>query len=320
MPKLSSEQKKIAKQLIRIGKKRGESPKDIVTALATGLVESNLTNPHGGDAHSEGWRQERRMYYPNPTNVKASANRFYNELDSVGPGSIGERAQGAQQSAFPGRYSERVGEAREILKQLNRGAQNASQRSKRQAGQNAGPASLARTQTIPGPGLSRLAVLDFIQNRNEPGAIVQFAKEKKSAEATTKISVQSSNQKQTPKRTELKYKEAYKEATQTYSKDHLPIADGAIHVGTAVAKKFGLTVTSTTGGSHVPGSYHYSGRAIDISGDSKQMAKAYRYIRKNVPHAKLTELFYDPAGVYFDNGQKVKGAIGGHSDHIHLAI
>jgi hypothetical protein len=83
---------------------------------------------------------------------------------------------------------------------------------------------------------------------------------------------------------------------------------------------FGLTVTSTTGGSHVAGSYHYSGRAIDISGSPSQMRKAYKYLQKNLPHAKLTELFYDPIGHYWDNGKKISGAIGDHSDHVHLAI
>jgi hypothetical protein len=94
----------------------------------------------------------------------------------------------------------------------------------------------------------------------------------------------------------------------------------AIAIGTRVAKMFGLSVTSTTGGNHVSGSYHYQRRAIDIAGGSKNMRRAFNYIRKNVPQQKLTELFYDPAGFYYDNGKRIRGQIGGHSDHVHFAV
>lgn len=33
----------------------------------------------------------------------------------------------------------------------------------------------------------------------------------------------------------------------------------------------------------------------------------------------LLEVFYDPAGYYFDSGRIVQGAIGNHSDHVHVA-
>lgn len=81
-----------------------------------------------------------------------------------------------------------------------------------------------------------------------------------------------------------------------------------------VARKMGLVVTSTTGGTHAPGSYHYSGRAIDVAGSPSAMARYYRYMAKKSP----TELFYDPiGGMKF--GQQI-GAIGGHSDHVHVAF
>lgn len=34
---------------------------------------------------------------------------------------------------------------------------------------------------------------------------------------------------------------------------------------------------------------------------------------------KIFEAFYDPAGKYFDSGQFVKGAIGGHGTHVHVS-
>lgn len=81
-----------------------------------------------------------------------------------------------------------------------------------------------------------------------------------------------------------------------------------------VARKMGLTVTSTTGGAHAPGSYHYSGRAIDVAGPPSVMARYYRFMAQKNP----TELFYDPLGG-IKNGQQI-GAIGGHSDHVHVAF
>lgn len=76
----------------------------------------------------------------------------------------------------------------------------------------------------------------------------------------------------------------------------------------------GLTVTSTTGGVHAPGSYHYQGRAVDVAGPASVMARYYRFMANKHP----TELFYDPIGG-IKNGVNI-GAIGGHSDHVHVAF
>lgn len=81
-----------------------------------------------------------------------------------------------------------------------------------------------------------------------------------------------------------------------------------------VAHKFGLTITSTTGGQHAPGSYHYRGRAIDVAGPPAAMARFFRFFA----HYKPTELFYDPIGA-IKNGNRIP-PIGGHSDHVHVAF
>lgn len=90
---------------------------------------------------------------------------------------------------------------------------------------------------------------------------------------------------------------------------------------TAGVKQFGLKVTSTTrtpesnaatGGAK--GSYHLSGRAVDLVGTSEQMAAFYRWARLLKP----TELFYDPLGGVKDG--KDIGPVGGHSDHVHIAF
>jgi hypothetical protein len=80
---------------------------------------------------------------------------------------------------------------------------------------------------------------------------------------------------------------------------------------------FGVTVTSTTGGKHVKGSYHYKARAVDVSGSPEQMLAAARAALRDP--TQFREVFYDPLGVYVKNGRVYRGAIGGHSDHVHIA-
>lgn len=102
----------------------------------------------------------------------------------------------------------------------------------------------------------------------------------------------------------------------------------------SLASKFGLNVTSgyrsvakqaaLYAGRSAPGSvaapgksYHNSGRAIDVTPN----AAALRFLAYAFAHPEqFTEVFYDPAGKYIKNGKIVQGAIGGHSDHVHIAI
>lgn len=86
-----------------------------------------------------------------------------------------------------------------------------------------------------------------------------------------------------------------------------------------LARKMGLDITSTTGGKHAPGSYHYSGKAVDVAGSPAQMSRFFDAALERYGKNTL-ELFYDPKGYYVKNGGKVGGAIGGHSDHVHIAL
>ena len=79
------------------------------------------------------------------------------------------------------------------------------------------------------------------------------------------------------------------------------------------AIELGLVITSTTGGVHAPGSYHYQGRAIDVAGPPPAMAAFYTEFAMTLP----TELFYDPLGA-IKNGAPIP-PIGGHVDHVHIA-
>jgi murein DD-endopeptidase MepM/ murein hydrolase activator NlpD len=116
------EQRSIIQQIIAIGKRRGESKREIKSALLTGRIEANYSNPKVATDHdSLGWRQERQMYYKNPTDLKASINRYYNETSQKRDGrgmKSWQLAQAVQRSAFPERYQTASREAEKLLREF----------------------------------------------------------------------------------------------------------------------------------------------------------------------------------------------------------
>jgi cell wall-associated NlpC family hydrolase len=130
LPGLTPQESHVARTVLRRGVKTDATKKELLAAAETGLVEApNFENPAGGDADSEGWRQERTSIYgmgpQGPRNVKASADRFYKEI-RADPGAstaptAGMAAQAAQGSAFPERYDEVKPEANAIVKAFQRG-------------------------------------------------------------------------------------------------------------------------------------------------------------------------------------------------------
>lgn len=107
-------------------------------------------------------------------------------------------------------------------------------------------------------------------------------------------------------------------------------ARGGLHPGIARAVSSvlghfpGLQVTSTTGGGHARGSYHYKGEAADISGSSGLMFKAANWI-KRVMGRNLTEGIHNP-NLSIKFGKRVSPSFWGgatwaeHANHIHLAV
>src|SRR4051812_27850555 len=103
-------------EILRQG--RNQPRRRVLAALVTGRVESNFKNLGGGDADSQGWRQERASLYRNPTNLKASVRRFYQEAAKLDRGQkVGELAADVQRPAaqYRGRYAQHIGEARKLL-------------------------------------------------------------------------------------------------------------------------------------------------------------------------------------------------------------
>lgn len=120
LPGLDASQTKVAAKVLTQGVKAGATKKELLAAAETGLVESNFQNLPGGDADSAGWRQERASLYPDPTNVKHSAQRYFSETASQGHGqgeTAGELAANVQRPAaqYRGRYQEAKPQAKPIV-------------------------------------------------------------------------------------------------------------------------------------------------------------------------------------------------------------
>ncbi len=87
-----------------------------------------------------------------------------------------------------------------------------------------------------------------------------------------------------------------------------------------LAAKFGLTMTSGFRPWDTD-SFHGQDRARDFSnGVNTPEMRAFAIAVAQRWGRRLLEMFYDPLGWYIDNGQKIPGAIGGHSDHVHVAM
>lgn len=314
--KYDKKQLKLAKRLVKIGKKQGASRKQIISAIATGLVETNLKNLGPGyDLDSEGWRGERRMYYDNPRNVKASATRYYQETADILRGnpniSMGDLAQAAQRSAYPERYAQHKEEALGVLSQLGKingavtGSQKASKGKKEQAGGT-------------GSGMSKqdlhAAQLAFVRN---PDKTVEDYAGIHSARQSATQPQQAQEPKVQNKKKGKKEQGSGKLGTKG-NVDVIGIAKMAQQMGLHVGEhpKFGGVAPV-----HTTNSFHYSSRAIDVSGDPALMRKFANRVAKRYGK-KVAELFWrGPGWVNIDNGTPVDyDFVSGHESHVHVAI
>lgn len=116
-----------------------------------------------------------------------------------------------------------------------------------------------------------------------------------------------------------------KKAEQSLKKSHPELKPGIRTVAAVVLSVWpGLSITSTTGGTHADGSYHYKGRAVDIGGDAQEMNKAAQWIGTYLTKT-LSEGIHNP-NLSVDGKKKVDPSFWGsetwsaHLDHIHLAV
>lgn len=84
----------------------------------------------------------------------------------------------------------------------------------------------------------------------------------------------------------------------------------------------GLYVSSTTGGTHSPTSWHYSGHAVDFGsngpGESPEI-EAQNALANAFGDGYFAELF-GPDDWYIKNGVRYSGTFPAHHDHLHVAV
>ncbi len=183
---LTAEQKAVARRIAQIARKRGATPKEIKSAFETGLVESGLRNLAGGDADSQGWRQERASLYKNPRNLDASVNRYFDETGAVKGkyGTAGDLAAAVQRPAaqYRGRYQQRSAEAEALMRQFGGGGSAP-------AGGSSGGST--RTEVVT-PGVDNSAarvqaLQSFLANKNtDPVRLALQVRELKDTPAVTR--------------------------------------------------------------------------------------------------------------------------------------
>jgi hypothetical protein len=167
-------QKRVARKIYRRGRKMKVSHKEMIAALETGLVEANLGNPRGGEGTSSGWRQETTSSYPNVNrrDVDAAAKRFFSETRTHRRRgqTAGQLAQAVQRSAYPSRYDQRKGQAKDLQQWLKK--------EYKRGGGGGEPGTRTTTKRTPGINRSpeRQALkLQYLQNRNNPSALLSLA-------------------------------------------------------------------------------------------------------------------------------------------------
>lgn len=304
MPTLDAEQRRI----VRLIKREGRNISDprtrrryLIAAVETGLVESGLRNLPGGDADSQGWRQERASLYSNPRNLRASIRRFRQEFEQhYDPGeTAGEVAAQVQRPREDLRYKygTRRDEALQILGQVRGGGGM--------------PGSGPQYRQIPGVDNSELRqqlLVNYLAERGQPGALANLGRGLQQVQDVPgrRIQTRGSRPGRPGRGTpgdrpvgELKeliwrgqnpqtVKDGKRVDKDFYSahKDHVHAAGrqrAMVQLG-RIAQEMGLSVRENPAFDpvdpvHTSGSYHYGRRvgkrrfrAIDVSGDPAKMA------------------------------------------------
>ena len=306
----TSEQRAVQRAIIRRGKQRKESKKEIKAALETGAVESGFRNLKGGDRDSAGWRQERASLYKDPTNLMKSIDRFYNETSAVEHKykKSGDLAAAVQRPAaqYRGRYGQRSREAEKLLRN----------------GRAGGERRAAMPSATMKPGIGRPASpLDtsgakrsYLQNRGRPGALLTLALSLKESEAVPP---------EAPARSAGRRERARPSRPGGGSTNIVALGKLARSMGLHVSEHPKFDKVDPV---HAKGSHHYQnksgtgGDAIDVSGPPAAMQKYARRVARRYGKDLEELIWRGPHARAIKRGKKVSpNLFSGHKDHVHAA-
>jgi hypothetical protein len=297
----------VIREILKQGRKLPKDVRDryVAAALETGRIESNFQNVGYGDADSVNWRQERASIYGGDMSIRRSVARFFKEAAQHDKGQASyDLAADVQRPAeqYRGRYKTAHGEALGLLNGY--GGQGAP------SGPTA-PTSTRTVTTpgVDNSAERRALVGQFLQQGGvtNPNAVLSLAGSYGQAAdvpgTTTTSKVKAPRAPSSPAATsgksgsevlELIYNDGGKgygikngqtvNGQAVYSDvwaghaNHVHVAAGpktTVRLG-QLAEQMGLHVGENPhfGGVdpvHVPGSYHYKGEAIDVSGDAAKM-------------------------------------------------
>lgn len=167
---LSAEQRQNASTIISVGKRSGMSKKDITTAIAVALAESELVNVKFGDRDSQGLFQQRPSQgwgsVAQVTNPTYAATKFFDALKGVANrASMTEWAAGqaVQRSAFAdgSNYRARMSVARDIVNKMYDGPDSAGDMDTVGDAESDGDGSMASGLKEISSGFKRLTEPEF---------------------------------------------------------------------------------------------------------------------------------------------------------------
>lgn len=326
---LTAEQKAVARRIAQIARKRGATPKEIKSAFETGLVESGLRNLAGGDADSQGWRQERASLYKNPRNLDASVNRYFDETGAVKGkyGTAGDLAAAVQRPAaqYRGRYQQRSAEAEALMRQFGGGGSAP-------AGGSSGGST--RTEVVtPGVDNSEArvqALQQFLANENtDPVRLALQVRELKDTPAVTRKVHDGGSDDDSE--------------SDTPAKGHYTVADGANRAGVPMnqgIKDFlarmsasGRSFNVGTGSNHSKMSAsglvsdHWGGNAGDIPATGKQGDLIAAHAIRAATGMSFQQALKKARQGGIQNFQTSDGKRAqiiwrapGHNDHVHVGV
>jgi len=299
---LTPEQKRVLAAIKRGAVRNNASPKQIKAAVETGLVESNLRQLNYGDADSIGWRQERKSLYPDAANLDRSVDRFYKETAAVKHkyGTAGALAAAVQRPRedLRGKYQERSADAEALLKGLGAGGGGGGSRTVTTPG-------TTTSRQVPDESARKVALAQYLLNRGNPSALSSLAVGLSDAVKTETTTTPGTTRRvasgggSAPAQTTSGGQRKFKVAELFYDpgvsldngqkvapigghSDHVHVSfgsDAGRRIGLALAKKYGLTVTSEGGGKHAAGSFHYrqfkdgKSQGVDFAGPPAAMAR-----------------------------------------------
>lgn len=304
---LTPEQRANIRKALATGQRLGASRKQLKALVEAMGVESNYRHLSGGDRDSVGVLQQRpsQGWGPAGESVEQDVKQFLAAAGKVNAKGMtaGQLAQAVQRSAYPDRYDQRSSEADQILRRFNGGRSPVPA-----SDEVSGP----QFETLPGTDRSaerKQAKVDYFSNHS-PDALIDLALQLRDLKDSPGRRVQvpgggPQRRTQGPQRgrgranvLELFYNGPGGVNVKNGARvpqgfveghtDHVHVATagkkGAVRLG-KLAQGMGLTVRENPAFDpvdpvHTKGSYHYSGRAIDVSGDPALMRKFDRLVAR----------------------------------------